>query len=206
MVLVSKKAFSSVAKSILKSTPNIGVDDFVNEILEEVERDEDAGAVGDGGGRGSIPIDSETLTSTVAALSSGSGTITVETVDAICSQIEDEYHRSLFLLFKEGAGGRKRRGRSTVEHISIDDVREASRKVGMELSDTDAAMMVEEFDSEGKGGVSLEEFVAILKEGSEVADSKKKTKKSSTKVTRARDQPKRTVAAKGKTTKGKRKR
>jgi len=45
--------------------------------------------------------------------------------------------------------------------ISIDDLRRVSRELGEGLEEDELQAMIEEFDLEGKGGVSREEFVNI---------------------------------------------
>jgi centrin-3 len=45
--------------------------------------------------------------------------------------------------------------------ISIDDLRRVARELGEGLEEDELLAMIEEFDLEGKGGVSREEFVNI---------------------------------------------
>jgi len=45
--------------------------------------------------------------------------------------------------------------------IQIDDLRRVARELGEGLEEEELIAMIEEFDLEGKGGVSREEFVGI---------------------------------------------
>ncbi|KAI9865850.1 MAG: Calcium-binding component of the spindle pole body (SPB) half-bridge [Vezdaea acicularis] len=56
-----------------------------------------------------------------------------------------------FELFDEGGKGR----------IDLEDLRRVARELGEGLEEEELVAMIEEFDLEGKGGVSREEFVGI---------------------------------------------
>ena len=63
----------------------------------------------------------------------------------------EELLRTFALFDKAGKG-----------YITVDDLRAVVKELGEDVPDAELASMVEQFDVEGKGGVSREEFLGIF--------------------------------------------
>ena len=46
--------------------------------------------------------------------------------------------------------------------ITADDLQRVSREIGQALEDSEIQNMIQEFDSNGKGGVSEDEFIKLM--------------------------------------------
>jgi centrin-3 len=46
--------------------------------------------------------------------------------------------------------------------ITVEDLGRVSREIGQSLEETEMLSMIQEFDSNGKGGVSEDEFVKLM--------------------------------------------